>query len=63
MTDVFDLVKKSGRTQRSIADVLDVSPSNFGDVLHGRRPFRISWVIPFCEAVGCSPNELFEWKE
>ena len=60
--DALALIKRSGRSQRSIAKEIGTSPSNLGDVLHGRRPFRMKWVLPFCKAVGCSPNELFEYK-
>ena len=61
--NVMQLIKRSGRSQRSIAAEIGTSPSHLGDVLHGRRPFPTKWVIPFCRAAGCSPNELFNWKE
>ena len=61
--DALKLIKKCGRSQRSIAAEIGASPSHLGDVLHGRRPFQIKWVLPFCKAVGCSPNDLFEYQE
>ena len=61
--DALALIKKSGRTQASIAKDIGASPSHLGDVLHGRRPFQMKWVLPFCKAVGCSPNDLFEYED
>ena len=61
--DALILIKESGKSQRSIAAEIGASPSHLGDVLHGRRPFQMKWVVPFCRAVGCSPNDLFEWEK
>lgn len=61
--DILKIVKESGITQKSIAKELGTSPSQFGDVLHGRRPFPIKWVRPLCMILQCDPNFLFEWEK
>jgi len=59
----LELIKASGITQRRIAKELGTSPSQLGDVLHGRRPFPVKWIKPLCRILQCDPNTLLGWEK
>lgn len=59
----LEVIKKSGITQRKIAEQLGTSPSQLGDTLHGRRPFPVKWIEPLCRILHCDPNTLFGWEK
>lgn len=60
--DINKLIIESGITKASIARELGVSPQQFNNAIHGKRPIPIKWVIPVCRILGCDPNTLFEWE-
>lgn len=59
----LELIKASGITQREIAEQMGTSPTQLGNVLHGRRPFPIKWIEPLCRILNCEPNELFGYEK
>ena len=60
---IDEIIRERGISKTGLARKLCISPQRFNDVLHGRRPFPIKWVIPVCKFVGCDPNSFFEWED
>ena len=56
-------IERSGITKSSIAKDIGVSPQQFSNALHGRRPFPLKWIGALCERLHCDPNALLGWKD
>lgn len=60
---VAELRKRAGLTQRQLAIKLDVTESTIANWEQGRN--ALTWferVARLCEALSCSPNELFGYE-
>ena len=60
---VAELRKRVGLTQRQLAIKLDVTESTISNWEQGRN--ALAWferVARLCEALNCSPNELFGYE-
>jgi len=58
-----DLCGKSTKKQSAIAAAAGISPQRLNDIVKGRKPVSIKLVVPICQAVECTPNELFGWED
>ena len=54
------IIRKKGYLKGAVAKKAGFTPKHFSDILHGRRAFHIEYVVPICDALDISPNELFE---
>jgi len=54
------LIKKSGKSQKQIAQEMGVPPQRLNDWIANRRPLRACMIPALCKAIGCTPNDIFE---
>jgi transcriptional regulator with XRE-family HTH domain len=45
-------IKLSGRKKKDVASALGITPAYLSMALKGKREFKITWITPFCAAVG-----------
>ncbi|MGN0181452.1 MAG: helix-turn-helix domain-containing protein [Candidatus Ornithomonoglobus sp.] len=48
--------------KQAVAAAINLTPQQFSDLLSGRRLLRQEDIIPLCEALEISPNELYGFK-
>lgn len=53
------IIKEKGFKQCAIANKAGFSARELNDILCGRKVFRADYVIPICDALGVTPNDLF----
>lgn len=53
---------EKGLKKRAVAERIGLTPQQFSDLLNGRRAFKNTEVVPMCEALGITPNELYGYK-
>ena len=56
--DVKRIIEERGIKQSFIAQKIGMHPKTFNALLNGRKVFDVIYVVPICEALGISPNEL-----
>lgn len=65
--DPIEITKKiifeKGLKKKHVADYIGMTPQQFSDLLSHRRNLRESDVIPLCNALGVSPNELYGYNK
>lgn len=61
LTRLNKICEQSQKSKAAIAREIGTTPQRLNDILHGRKPISLYLVVPFCKAVGCDPNYLFEW--
>lgn len=52
-------VRKSGMTQKEIAEKAGMTPQALNDMLNGRKIIRAEHIPIITEALGISPNDLY----
>ncbi len=57
-----ELIIKNGIKQADVARYLEVRPQYLNAILKGNRIMPLEWVMPICEMLGCSPNDLFGYE-
>lgn len=62
MHNIDKLIIKNGIKQADVARYLEVRPQYLNAILKGNRIMPLEWVIPICEMLGCSPNDLFGYE-
>ncbi len=53
------IIKEKGLKQCAIANKAGFSARELNDILCGRKVFRADHVLPICNALGVTPNDLF----
>lgn len=54
------IIESRGLKQKYVAEKAGFTPADFNNLLCGRKLFKADYVIPICNALGVTPNELFE---
>jgi len=63
VSKVADLRKKSGLTQRQLADLVGVTESTIRNLENNRNGVdQIERVVKLCRALNCSPEDLIEYQ-
>ena len=52
------VIVEKGLKKQAVAQKIGMTPQQFSDLLNGRRIMKVTDVIPICEALDISPNEL-----
>lgn len=53
------IIKEKGFKQCAVANKAGFSARELNDILCGRKVLRADHVIPICNALGITPNDLF----
>lgn len=56
------IIKEKGYKQCAIAKKAGFTPKDFNNILCGRKLFKTDYVVPICDALGITPNDLFGIK-
>lgn len=56
-------IAESGLKKKTIAEKMEITDKKLSDILHGRTKISVDIIRSFCEAVGTTPNYLFEYKK
>lgn len=57
--NVNAIIKEKGYKQCAVAKKAGFTQRNFNDMLCGRKVIRADYIIPICEALNVTPNDLF----
>ena len=49
--------------QSAVARAIGLTPQVFNGMLKHRRPIRVQYIGPLCQALHCEPNELFGYDK
>lgn len=55
---IYAHMKEHHMCQAEVARAAGMSPKMFNDILKCRKVFRAEQVMPICEALGCTPNDV-----
>ncbi len=62
--DVIErVIFEKGLKKQAVANRIGLSPQQFSELLHGRRAIKSSDILPICEALDISPNELYGYSK
>lgn len=65
--DVIEIIQKTifekGLKKKHVAEAINLTPQQFSDLLARRRHLNQENIIPLCEALEISPNELYGYKK
>lgn len=60
--NVKNLIRAKGLKQKFVAEKMGLSPQEFSNILTGRKKFTTEYVVPVCNALNITANELFGIK-
>lgn len=60
---VYAYMKQHNMCQSAVARAAGIPPKQFNNILRGRKLLRPEHVAPICQALGCTPNDLFGYKK
>lgn len=59
--NVVELLKKKGKTKYWLFNQLDMSYTNFNNIISNRtKSIKYANIEKFCEILECEPNDLFK---
>ncbi len=57
--NVKTLIRAKGLKQKFVAEKMGISPQEFSNILTGRKKFETEHVVPICNALNITANDLF----
>lgn len=61
--NVIEILKKKGKTKYWLFNQLDMSYTNFNNIVMNRtKSIKYDNIEKFCKILNCTPNELFKMK-
>lgn len=61
--NVIEILKKKGKTKYWLFNQLDMSYTNFNNIVMNRtKSIKYENIEKFCKILDCKPNELFKMK-
>ena len=57
---VKTIIVRKGYKQSVIARKAGFTPTEFSNLLCGRKTFKADYVEPICKALGVTPNDLYQ---
>ncbi len=61
-SNIYKIIEAKHMKQSSLAIAAGYTPKSFNDLLRSRRCFKADDVMPICNALGITPNELFNYE-
>lgn len=63
LTEIIQrIIFEKGLKKKHVAEAIHLTPQQFSDLLAHRRNLNHENVIPLCEVLGISPNELYGYE-
>lgn len=59
---IYIIIQEKNYKQSAIAIAAGYNPKTFNNLLKGRKKINASDIIPICNALGVTPNELFDYQ-
>ena len=63
VVNIKHYIKEKGLKQKYVAERLNMTQQEFSNILNGRKEFKTEYVVPMCNALGITANELFTSPE
>lgn len=61
--NVLEILKKKGKTKYWLFNQLDMSYTNFNNIVMNRtKSIKYENIEKFCKILNCKPNDLFKMK-
>lgn len=60
---IKSIIDENGMKQKAVAERAGFTEQMMTDMLNGRKIIKAEFVPRLCEALGVSPNRLFQWPE
>ena len=62
--NVIELLKKKGKTKYWLFNQLDMSYTNFNNIVENKtKSIKYEKIEKFCKILNCEPNDLFKFNE
>lgn len=61
--NIKNLIVESGMKQKAVAERAGFTEQMMTDMLNGRKVIKAEFIPAFCQALGVTPNRLFQWDE
>lgn len=58
---IKSLIAESGMKQKAIAERAGFTEQMMTDMLNGRKVIKAEFIPALCQALGVTPNRLFQW--
>lgn len=63
ITVIERVIFEKGLKKQAVAQQIGMTPQQFSDLLSGRRMLKSGDIMPICEALDISPNELYGYEK
>lgn len=63
ITVIERVIFEKGLKKQAVAARIGLTPQQFSDLLSERRALKSSDILPICEALDISPNELYGYEK
>ncbi len=61
--DPIEIIKRvifeKGLKKQAVAERMGITPQQFSDMLNKRRTIKYTDIVPICDALGITPNDLY----
>lgn len=57
--NAYKIMKDKKMSQSAVARAAGLTPQQFNDLLRHRKLLREDVILPICNALDCTPNDLF----
>lgn len=61
-SNVKKIIESRGLKQNYVAQQIGLHPKTFNALLNGRKTFDVVYVVPICNALGITPNQLLGFE-
>ena len=61
--NIYSIIKNKNYKQSAIAVAAGYNPKVFNDLLKGRKRITANDIIPICNALHVTPNDLFKYDK
>ncbi len=61
--NIKKIISEKGFLQKAVAERMGLTSNQFSNMIKGRKLIKYTDIMPLCNALGVSPNELFGYEE
>lgn len=59
LENIRKFISDKGLKQKYVAEKAGFNPQDFSNMLNHRKEFKTAYVVPVCNALSITPNDLF----
>lgn len=59
LENIRKIINDKGLKHKYVAKKAGFKPQDFSNMLNNRKEFKTAYVVPLCNALGITPNDLF----